>query len=325
MKSTTRCFLASGLALGMVATSQAALNFVYRTNQGVDGDWSNPAIWGDGPVGTVPDDAGDFPIIQDGRTATLSSGSYVVYDLIVGLNSGTSTLNVSGGSLTTSQGDEFIVGGNANGVINQTGGDITVPVGNVQFGASWGNGAGTWNLSSGTMTVANWMVHNIHATGVTPTVSLTGGTMSFTGWANGMPNLINDGTTISPGLAGTAMTSNIEMNFIQNSGTLQFDIGDGGSDFIQMFNSGYGGTVVADLSGTLELNALGAITPGVWFNVLETQGGAITDNLTLADPASWNKQVVGNALQVQYIPEPSSALLVGFAGLICTAFRRRQG
>jgi hypothetical protein len=300
MKTTTKCFLTSALALGMAATTQALTFFRPVAN----GNWDAPATW---DQNAVPNDSTKYPVIQDGRTVTLdaSMGNYTIYDFIVGYNSGTSTLNISGGGITTAQGDEFMVGGNSPGIINQTGGTITVPVGNVQFCAPWGNAAGTWNLSGGTMNVANSIIHNKPTANVA-TVQLTGGTMTFGTWGDGMPNLVNDGTTISPGLTGTARTSNVNMNFTQHSGTLQLDIGDGGSDFIRMHNSVYGGTVVADLSGTLELNALGAITQGVWFNVLETDGGAITDNLSLADPVNWVKRVSGNVLQVKFTGTPDS-------------------
>ena len=294
MKTTTKCFLTSALALSMAATTQALTFFRPVAN----GNWDAPATW---DQNAVPNDSTKYPVLQDGRTVTLdaSMGTYTIYDFIVGYSSGTSTLNISGGGITTAQGDEFMVGGNAPGIINQTGGTITVPVGNVQFCAPWGNAAGTWNLSGGTMNVANSIIHN-YPTANVATVLLTGGMMTFGTWGDGMPNLVNNGTTISPGLAGTARTSHVYMNFSQNSGSLQLDIGDGGSDFIRMHNSVYGGTVVATLRGSLELNALGSITPGVWFNVLETDGGAITDNLSLADPANWVKRVSGNVLQVKY-------------------------
>ncbi|MCX6872789.1 MAG: hypothetical protein NTW21_03130, partial [Verrucomicrobia bacterium] len=79
-------------------------------------------------------------------------------------------------------------------------------------------------------------------------------------------------------------------------------VGDAAKDLIEV-------TGDATLTGTLNLAELGTLTPDTWYTVLTTTG-TITDNLTLADPANWAKQVVdSNILQVK----KTSGALVGYA------------
>jgi autotransporter-associated beta strand protein/T5SS/PEP-CTERM-associated repeat protein len=103
----------------------------------------------------------------------------VANELVVGRESGTGTLNVNGGTITTSGNGNMYVGRrNGTGTLNQTDGTIVV---NREFGVGTrdGNkiGTGTYNLSGGTLSVSN----NIFVgkeLGSSGTLNMTGGTMT---------------------------------------------------------------------------------------------------------------------------------------------------
>ena len=113
-------------------------------------------------------------------TYTLSgTGALNVADeLVVGRESGTGILNVNGGALTTSGNGNMYVGRrNGIGTLNQTAGTISV---NREFGVGTRDdnkiGTGTYNLSGGSLTVANNIFIGKEQ-GSSGTLNMTGGTL----------------------------------------------------------------------------------------------------------------------------------------------------
>jgi autotransporter-associated beta strand protein len=102
----------------------------------------------------------------------------VANELVVGRESGTGILNVDGGTLTTSGNGNMYVGRrNGTGTLNQTAGVISVIR---EFGVGTRDdnkiGTGTYNLSGGSLTVANNIFIGKEQ-GSSGTLNMTGGTL----------------------------------------------------------------------------------------------------------------------------------------------------
>jgi autotransporter-associated beta strand protein len=102
----------------------------------------------------------------------------VANELVVGRESGTGILNVNGGALTTSGNGNMYVGRrNGTGTLNQTAGVISVIR---EFGVGTRDdnkiGTGTYNLSGGSLTVANNIFLGKEQ-GSSGTLNMTGGTL----------------------------------------------------------------------------------------------------------------------------------------------------
>jgi autotransporter-associated beta strand protein/T5SS/PEP-CTERM-associated repeat protein len=102
----------------------------------------------------------------------------VANEVVVGRESGTGTLNVNGGTITTSGNGNMYVGRrNGTGTLNQTDGTIVV---NKEFGVGTRDdnkiGTGTYNLSGGSIAVANnfFVGKDLGSSG---TLNITGGTL----------------------------------------------------------------------------------------------------------------------------------------------------
>ena len=114
-------------------------------------------------------------------TYTLSgSGSLdVANEVVVGREGGTGTLNVDGGTITTTgNGNMYIGRRNGTGTLNQTAGVISVIK---EFGVGTRDGdqggAGTYNLSGGSLAATNTIFIGKEL-GSSGTMTMTGGTMS---------------------------------------------------------------------------------------------------------------------------------------------------
>lgn len=81
------------------------------------GSWHEPLNWGQGYVPYAPE---SYPVIRNGGTAVLSQPGQTCVSLTVGEN-GDGTLQMIGGSLTTTSGTE-LADGTGTGVIDQSGG-----------------------------------------------------------------------------------------------------------------------------------------------------------------------------------------------------------
>jgi len=103
----------------------------------------------------------------------------VANEVVVGRESGTGTLNVNGGSITTTgNGNMYIGRRNGTGTLNQTAGVISVIK---EFGVGTRDdnktGTGTYNLSGGSIAVANNFFVGKEQ-GASGTMAMTGGTMT---------------------------------------------------------------------------------------------------------------------------------------------------
>ena len=103
----------------------------------------------------------------------------VANEVVVGRESGTGTLNVNGGSITTTgNGNMYIGRRNGTGTLNQTAGVISVIK---EFGVGTRDdnkiGTGTYNLSGGSIAVANNFFVGKEQ-GASGTMAMTGGTLA---------------------------------------------------------------------------------------------------------------------------------------------------
>lgn len=144
------CSIALALLLGVCGTASAE----YMWFSDADGLWSNTALWN--PVGTPG--TGTSAILDCGATSEIASGtSPSIWDLYVSSWDGeTSTLNITGGSLTTAYSASLGCYQSAdNGVMNVSAGS-TVTVGE-HLRVGW-TGSGTLNMNGGTIDVAQYLV-----------------------------------------------------------------------------------------------------------------------------------------------------------------------
>ena len=181
--------------LGLTTTTVQAQDAPFRTNWNVaTGNWNVNASWlsaGGNPFVPAGPEFGEYASISNGGIATLDATDGAVpmpAFVMIGEEAGESgTLNVSGGTLTTSDSDllidghvyrEFIVvgglgsgilnqsggtintssltvglGGGTGGTLNITGGALNVTTGDFNLGDN-GGGIGTFNMSSGTLNAA---------------------------------------------------------------------------------------------------------------------------------------------------------------------------
>ena len=142
-------------------------------------------------VGVVVQAGGTFTMSSElyiGNENAGASGTYtlsgtgalnVANEVVVGRESGTGTLNVDGGTITTSgNGNMYIGRRNGTGTLNQTAGTINV---NREFGVGTRDdnkiGTGTYNLSGGSLTAANNIFIGKEQ-GASGTMTMTGGTLA---------------------------------------------------------------------------------------------------------------------------------------------------
>ena len=122
--------------------------------------------------------------------------------IFIGNSRGTGTLNMSGGTLTKTGGDQTFIGrDNGTGTLTQSGGTITL---NHDFYVGQGGGGnGTYNISSGAVlnTGRDFVIGRESGTG---TLNMTGGTITKTGdekfivgHNNGVGTVVQNGGTIT--------------------------------------------------------------------------------------------------------------------------------
>jgi hypothetical protein len=257
-------------------------------------------------------------------------------------NTSSGTYNMKGGLLTLSSGTIFTVGNRGTGTINQTGGTIYVRGGSapltamVQLGrnAAAGIGSGTYNLSAGSLTVANVKfgqavgvatstnIFNLSGAGTllttavsvpntaaTNTFNFTGGTLTANSFA--LP-LANNGGTLSPGTAdfsanatdislipfnpiGTMTLTGANPYSQGPTGTLAIDLaGVGSNDLVDV---GAGASVAsATLAGTIAVNLLNGFDPalGDTFSILYADSIVNTATVTGLTPS-------GNGFQASVV------------------------
>ncbi len=193
---------------------------------------------------------------------TINSNSWVS----IARGGGNSIVDMSGGTWNKTGGGNFLVGDNSNGVLNFSGGSISV---SSEFWVGQGGSSnGTFNLSgSASLTVGNW--NAIGRDGGTATVNMTGGTWTKTnGGGNFIIGASGPGTmTQSAGLVDvqggdTWMAENNLCNYTL-SGSGEFR-----ATYFQLARNG-GSTGNVNLNGgTLRVNEIvgGGGTKNIHFN-----------------------------------------------------------
>jgi autotransporter-associated beta strand protein len=256
--------------------------------------------------------AGGSGLMTITGTAALRTGNNFIVGNGSGGNGGAlGVLNMSGGTITTTNGggNSFTIGeGGATGVVNLTGGTIT-DGGELWLGESGGNG--TLNISGAAtvLTVNSWLAlgrNNDGGAGV-GTINLMGGTLNAPNTANhitfaGTTNVLNQtGGTLTVGtdiwmgengtstynlIAGSATATAVELG--NNGGTTGFLNLSGGTFALGRIYQGggagtvnfNGGTLLATGSTTGYMGGLAAA------NVL--QGGAVLNTSTYSIGISQN-------------------------------------
>ncbi len=153
--------------------------------------------------------------LYDGGTLNIAGGGQFR------INGATAALNIQGGTATVDSISYIGVG--ANGVINQTGGSATF---NNTLAFGWGNGDGTYNLSSGTLTTTSDVGLWCSKSQGFNTFNMTGGTANFN----------QAGNSFTIGLYQTFTPGQVANVFNLNSGTINaadtFAIQYGGTLFV---------------------------------------------------------------------------------------------
>ncbi len=276
----------------VLAASNTQNNTEYRVARLLMGDTNNVAAQGTHSL-TLDQGAGITVRVTNSNSAVIG-----------GRPNTNSTLNIVSGTTNLEAGRIRVgQGAGGSGTINVTGGLLTAGRGGLELGATNGTGNGTLNIFGGSFTTRN------------DAEIFGGGTFHVAG---------SSAATIGIGSNGTA-----DGRWVQSTGgTLRLGLDAGGTTtiLIDQVDSG-GGNATFELNSILDPYDLGGAVPNVWETVLEWEG-TLTDNglvlSTDALAAGWEKQVVGNELQVRLaIPEPSTALL-GCLGLLGFGIRRRS-
>jgi hypothetical protein len=204
-------------------------------------------------------------------TATVDAVGQKAGLLRVGsLTGNTGTLAVTSGWIEITSNLQVGVGG--SGIVNQSGGALTLLAGSISLTN------GNYNLSGGSL-VAPQITQS--ASGV---LNLTGGRLSV-GAITG--NVTNNGATIAPGASPGVTTINGDLTL--NTGALEIEIaGVGAGQFDRIAVTG-----ALAAGGVLDVTFLSGFTPaaGATFDILDfaTASGAFTLDLPpLASGLSWN-------------------------------------
>ncbi|MEY4245307.1 MAG: hypothetical protein RLZZ245_2892 [Verrucomicrobiota bacterium] len=282
--------------------------------------------WGDNRNGTINvNTTGNFAVsgelffgdsTDSQGTLNLQSGTMTVNNKIfIGNNRGTGTLNMSGGTLTKTGGDQTFVGrDNGTGTLTQSGGTITL---NHDFYVGQGGGGnGTYNISSGAVlnTGRDFVIGRESGIG---SMNMTGGTITKTGdekfivgHNNGVGTVVQSGGTITANnelyignenasasgtytLSGTgALNISNEVVVGRESGTGILNV-DGGT----LTTSGNGNMYIGRRNGTGTLNqTAGTISVNREFGVGSRDDNKIgtgTYNLSGGSLAAANNIFVG--------------------------------
>ncbi len=320
-------------------------------------NWDTDAVpTGSNPVGIKGFSEAQSPIITD-LTSAIS-----IPEFQIGAFMGTGFLTVSGGSVATTS--NFFVGMFTDGIgtVTQNSGAVTAGDGLV-LGFD-NNAQGTYNLTGGTLNVAHLTSLGAgNSAGNTGNFNQSGGTFTGENFHIGSYGNNRTGTLMLSDAASMTLTGDMEIGFdggfaTGNSGALILDgskTGAGTNLSLDELKFGTVGTFVVYIDDDAILNPLNlhsvdanfadfnagslldldfalGTTPTVGTWTLVTAGININDfGLALAPgvDAGWSFEIVsldggGEALQVTYVPEPSTIAMFA-AGLgTVLVLRRRQ-
>jgi autotransporter-associated beta strand protein/T5SS/PEP-CTERM-associated repeat protein len=210
----------------------------------------------DNGVGTVVQSGGTISANNELYIGNVNSGARGTYTLsgtgalnvanevVVGRESGTGTLNVNGGTITTSGNGNMYVGRrNGTGTLNQTDGTIVV---NREFGVGTRDndkiGTGTYNLSGGSLSAVNDIFIGKEQ-GSSGTMIMTDGTIST---SSTFRIGHNQSTGVLTQSGGTVNVQN-EVNIGNESGTGTFNLNGGTVNATKI--SGGNGSATVNFNG----------------------------------------------------------------------------
>jgi hypothetical protein len=198
-KFVTMCLVVAGVLV--LASASNAADVVWTDGDPADHLWSTPGNWDTGALPTLTDEvlidvpaaaAPGGPLIQDGIDAK-AKGIFTEAP-------GEPTLAMTGGTLEIAEWVWWGDGANSFAIWNMSGGTVTVPN---EFELGWGGGAGTLNMTDGTITAGKFKVPT--GSGAFAEAFLYGGTFNVTksggldfGNVNGLMD-IHEGTLVLEG------------------------------------------------------------------------------------------------------------------------------
>ncbi|BDV36763.1 hypothetical protein DSM21852_00160 [Methylocystis bryophila] len=233
------------------------------------GDWFNPANWSGGaPNSSTPvviDNAGTAQIFSHGA----ASNSARIGDT----GAGAVTVGANGSWTTFGAGLTIAANAGSTGVVNQTGGLLTLSGGQIQFGG----GSGTYNLNGGTLQIGG--ANAIGAGAGAYQFNLGGGTIQ---------------------VLGSALTTNINATLTAGS-TSTIDTNGFGATFSGVLSGG--GALTKAGVGTLTLSGVNTYTGATLISAGTLQGAAAgafssASAFTVASGATLNLNGVGQIISI---------------------------
>jgi hypothetical protein len=280
--------LAVAAVVALAAPAQAGFNVAI-------GDYNDPGNWDPNGVPFWPTNA----FVTNGGTAQISGQIPDAPELYVGWG-GNGHLEMStggqiGGAGTGHDGNPWFHLGGHNGLVNAA--TFKQTDGNIKSARMWvgeGVGTGEWTISGGSIDAGFLSVGNASGRGLFK---------------------IDNATTGGP--SSIALSS----YYAQDAGsTLEIVLSaTGGTTLINVTGN-------ATLAGTLQLDDA-AYTSGAakTIDVLTTAGTLDYSGLTLAGaPAGSTLTNTGGTLQITYVPEPATMVLLGLGGIGMLIRRRRK-
>lgn len=302
-----RCLLFGALlcAFFTFASRASAGNIYYwhLYEHAIDDDWGNAGNW----YIAGSNFGGNRYIIDNSGTATISSS---VSCEAVSVSIPYGTLNVEGGSLSTSGYDTFDIGGlQGMGILNLNGGRVSVY-------SAYTSGDGMVSITSGTFAVFNSLIIGYSGTG---SLNMSGGLVnasvaSIGGYGDGyIPSYgtatITGGTfavTSSLGIGGQGGGGNLNLNGGTVTAGFLVAIGTQGTGAANIANGALTTTsgLVIGISGTGEFNLSGGVVTANYANIggfggkgtATLTGGtlAVSGTIEIADTSGTGILNIGN-------------------------------
>ncbi|MBR5160603.1 MAG: hypothetical protein IKW80_03175, partial [Thermoguttaceae bacterium] len=264
---------------GLIDISDGTLTFKGRTRIGYD---SAGTINQTGGTVTLSTFTGDDQCLRIGYYASavgelnISGGTFTTpIESRIG-DSGTGTINLTGGELILNSGANMGYETSGKGYMNVNGGTLTYTVNDLRVGRK---GYGELNLTSGTVNLGEKLLYVGYYEGSEGVFTMTGGTLT----ANGLDLGEKVATETAPGAKGTATFNNIYQSFAGDVNVGSYGTGTLTLNATTMNNDG--AFYVANhtgATGEVILNSGSSITTAGDINVGRSGAGTLTaDNASI--------------------------------------------